>query len=126
MQSSRDSSDTLVRQGDTFSFTQPAKAEKYYVQALILDPTNSQAYLRLGDVYSTTGTYNAAAEAYQKALQVSENLLEAHYKLGILYERDLGDIQKVREHYQAYLQLGGTDQRVKIWLRNAERGAKPN
>ena len=119
-QSSRDRSDKLVREGERLSLTQPRQAEKRYLQAVALDPTNSRAYLRLGDVYRALSRYDNAAEAYQKALDASTKLLEAHYKLGILYESPLGDTQKAIEHYQTYLQLGGADQRVKIWLKNLE------
>ena len=118
MQSSRDLSDKLVREGDKLSFMQPHKAQNRYIQAITLDPNNSRAYLRLGDVYRALNKYNDAAEAYQKALEVSTKLLEAHYRLGIIYESQLADTPKAIEHYQAYLQLGGTDKRVKIWLKN--------
>ena len=121
-QSSHDRSDLLVQEGDTLYITRPEQAEKRYARAIALDPTNSRAYLRLGDVYRILTQYTAAVDAYQKALTVSANLPEAHYKLGILHESQLGNLQKAIEHYQAYLELGGSDPRVRIWLRNAERG----
>jgi predicted TPR repeat methyltransferase len=126
-ESSYDLADFLVHEGDVLGIGQVRRAEDRYAKAIELDPTNSTAYLRLGDVYQALNKYVDAAEAYQKALDVSAENREAHYKLGILYESRLQDTQKAIEHYQKYLQLGGSDQRVRIWLRNAERqtGEKP-
>ncbi len=121
VQSSRDRSDQLVQEGDVLYLTYPEQAEKLYVRARTLDPANSRTYLRLGDVYRILRRYTAAIDAYQKALEVSTNIPEAHYKLGILYESQPGETQKAIEHYRTYLQLGGSDPRVRIWLRNAER-----
>lgn len=120
-ESSRDLADFLIREGDVLGISQARRAEERYAQTVELDPTNSTAYLRLGDVYQALNKYVDAAEAYRKALDISAQNREAHYKLGILYESHLQDIQKAIEHYQKYLQLGGSDRRVRIWLRNAER-----
>lgn len=120
-QSSRDYSDNLIQEGDLLYLANPQKAEQRYAKAIAFDPANSVAYLRLGDVYRALSQYSSAAKAYQDALEISENLPEAHYKLGILYESHLEDLEKAIEHYQAYQQLGGSDSRVRIWLRNATR-----
>jgi tetratricopeptide (TPR) repeat protein len=120
-ESNRDLADFLIREGDVLGIGQLRRAEERYAQAVELDPTNSTAYLRLGDVYQALNKYVDAAKAYRKALDISQENHEAHYKLGILYESRLQDLQKAIEHYQKYLQLGGSDRRVKIWLRNAER-----
>jgi tetratricopeptide (TPR) repeat protein len=119
-ESSRDHSDTLVRDGDRFSLTQPQQAKQRYLQAVVLDPTNSRAYIRLGDMYRALQQYSTAAEAYEKAIEFSPRSPEAHYKLGILYESDLKEPQKAIEHYRTYVQLGGTDTRVRIWLKDIE------
>jgi tetratricopeptide (TPR) repeat protein len=120
-ESNRDLADSLIQEGDGLGIGQLRLAEERYAQAAELDPTNSSAYLRLGDVYQTLNKYIEAAKAYRKALDISQENREAYYKLGILYESHLQDLQKAIEYYQKYLQLGGSDRRVKIWLRNAER-----
>jgi hypothetical protein len=120
-QTSRDRSEALVREGDKMSLSRLNQAEERYAQALELDPTNTTAYLRLGDVYRALNKSTEAADMYHKALAVSADHLEAHYKLGILYESQLQDRQQAIEQYRAYVQLGGTDTRVKIWLRDLER-----
>jgi len=120
-QSSRDLSDSLVREGEILGANRARQVEEQYAKAVELDPTNSIAYLRLGDVYQSLNKYVDAAKAYRKAVDISQNSLEAHYRLGILYESRLHEIEQAIEHYRKYLQLGGSDKRVKIWLRNAER-----
>jgi len=120
-ESSRDLSEALVQEGNRLSLSQARQAEERYTKAIERDPTNSTAYLRLGDVERAQGKYPEAAEAYQKALAISAGLLEAHYQLGILYESRLSNLQQAKEHYQKYLQLGGADHRVQIWLRDIEQ-----
>jgi len=121
MQSSLDRSEAFVREGDKLSLSRLSQAEERYAQALELDPTNTTAYLRLGDVYRALNKPAEAADMYHKALAVSADHLEAHYQLGILYESQLQDLQQAIEQYRAYVQLGGADTRVKIWLRDVER-----
>jgi Flp pilus assembly protein TadD len=120
-QSSLDLSESLVQEGDVLFLNRAGQGAEQYAKAIDLDPTNSTAYLRLGDVYRSLDKYVDAAETYQKALATSADNLEAHYKLGILYESQLQDLQQAIAHYRAYLRLGGSDTRVRIWLRDAER-----
>ena len=122
---SHDASDALLSEGRLLAFVRPQRAEELYRQALVLDPENHHAYLLLGDVFRAQNKNKAAAAAYVKALELSENLSEAHYQLGILYESRLQDTAQAMKHYQAYLKVGGSDKRVRIWLRNLERREQP-
>jgi len=72
-------------------------------------------------VYRALERYVDAAEAYQQALTLNVGLLDVHYQLGLLYEEHLQDAEQAQEHYQLYVQAGGPDPRVSIWLRNITR-----
>jgi tetratricopeptide (TPR) repeat protein len=87
--SSRDASEKQLLEGKLLAFVRPERAEELYLQAIALDPQNSEAYLRLANVYRAQGKDTAAAGSYLKALELSENTLDAHYQLGILYENRL-------------------------------------
>lgn len=117
----RDRSDALLHQGDGAYAAQPQQAEQLYLQAITSDPGNSTAYLRSGDAARIQGKYAEAARAYQQALTLNPKLLEAHYQAGILYESHLQDLNAALGHFRAYLDGGGTDPRVNIWLRETER-----
>jgi tetratricopeptide (TPR) repeat protein len=117
----RDRSDALIQQGDLAFLRQVRQAGKFYAEALEIDPTNSTAFLRLGDVYRAQNKYVEAAQAYQQALALNAGLSEAYYHLGMLYELYLQDLPQAMEHYQAYRQSGGADPRVDIWIRNISR-----
>lgn len=118
-----DQAAALLQQGDALSANQVRNAEEAYTQALSLDTGNLLAFLRLGDVYRFFHRYSEAADMYQKVLQCSPNHQEAHYKLGRLYEHQLRKVQQAVEHYEHYLQSGGTDRRVEIWLRHLSKQA---
>ncbi|MBD3305923.1 tetratricopeptide repeat protein [candidate division KSB3 bacterium] len=119
--SARSQADALIDEGNILSLTSPQQAETRYRQAIALDPTHSQAYLRLGDVYRAQHQDTDAVDAYQHAILLAPDLVAAHYHLGSLYDRRVKDPQQAIMHYQRYLQLDGTDHRVRIWLRNIER-----
>lgn len=121
----RDHSEKMLQQADRLALTQPQQAEKSYLQAILLDPTNSRAYTRLGAAYQASRQYTMAVEAYRKALVQAADQTEAHYHLGILFESQLQEPQKAIEHYRSYLQLGGMDKRVQRWLRNLEGAETP-
>ncbi|PID58566.1 hypothetical protein CSB45_03210 [candidate division KSB3 bacterium] len=120
----RDDSDKLVAEGKLLAFVHPEKAEKAYIEALKHDPGNCEAYLRLADVLRTQGREETAARVYEQAVNISTNTddtLEAHYQLGILYESRLNDVAQAITHYRAYLDAGGDDTRVAVWLKTLER-----
>ncbi len=121
MTSTHDDSDQLVKQARLIALVQPEKAVSLYRQAIALSPDESRTYYRLGDAYRASGQYDDAVRAYQQALEKMNTFIDVHYQLGILYESRLHDFPKAIDHYQRCVQLGGTDPRVRLWLRNIRR-----
>ena len=118
--SCRDEADDLAQQAALAALLQPRRAEKLYQQAIAVDPDDAEAYARLGKVHQASGMYERAKDAYLMALQRDAAASGIHYALGILYDSHLRDPQKALEHYRAYLEHGGTDARVKLWMRELE------
>ena len=96
---------TLVKQakesGDP-AIAQPA--ELLLKESLAIDPKLGQAYLQLGNLYSGRNDYAQAISAYQKAIEVSPELSEPHYRLGVAYQR-IGDQPKAQQEFQAHQQV---------------------
>ena len=70
------------------------KGLDYFRQAIKLDPGFAEAYVGVADSYATLGLYSvlppkvaftAAKEAGKRALQMDDNLAEAHATLGFIY-----------------------------------------
>jgi tetratricopeptide (TPR) repeat protein len=72
--------------------------------AVRIDSNFAEAYLALGNVYSSRGNSKDAIYAYQKALTINPRASEVHYRLGIVYKR-LGEQRKAQEHFQVYEQI---------------------
>jgi tetratricopeptide (TPR) repeat protein len=117
----RDRAERLVHQGDGALLRQPRQAEEWYRQAAALDPSYAVAFARVGDACRVQGKYQEAVEAYQQALALKPDLATAHYHLGILAEDQFQDGDQAIEHYQHYVQAGGPDARVGVWLRHLRR-----
>ena len=71
------------------------QAEKYYRQALAIDPDDPNANNFLGMLYHQTGNISAAMPLVERAIQAKPDFPNAHNNMGI--------ILKVTGHYQAAL-----------------------
>lgn len=62
-------------------------------------------YLRQGEEYETAGQYRLAEDEYLRALELDPDSADAHYRLGGIYDRFLGDRERAVSHYESYLKL---------------------
>lgn len=116
-----DRAEALVQQGDAAFGRQIRQAEELYRQATTSDPSYAAAYARLGDAYRAQSKYVEAAEAYQQALALNAGLVDVYAQLGALYEDHLQDAEQALGQYRLYVQTGGADPRVNIWIRDITR-----
>jgi tetratricopeptide (TPR) repeat protein len=73
-------------------------------RAVTLDPKCGDAYLQLGILEATRRDFNQAIDFYSKAVAVSPQLIEAHYRLGVAYDR-IGEKEKARQEFQLHEQM---------------------
>lgn len=59
----------------------------------------------LGIVYAQAQRYDEAIEAYQNSLELEASNADAHYNLGLLYERVKSQSDRAAWHYRRYLEL---------------------
>jgi len=62
-------------------------------------------YYNLGVVYTQAQRYDEAVEAYEQSLEFNPKNADAHYNLGLLYERVKAQSDKAAWHYRKYLEL---------------------
>lgn len=82
----------------------PARVRELLEKAIRLDPGLGAAYLQLGILYSDRNDDARAIAAYRKAIEVSSQMDEPHYRLGQAYERS-GQKAKARQELEAYEQM---------------------
>ncbi|HUN86426.1 MAG TPA: tetratricopeptide repeat protein [Terracidiphilus sp.] len=70
-------------------------------RAVTLDPTCSDALLQLGNLASLRGDYKTAIGLYTQAIQANPQLNEAHYRLGVAYDR-VGDRARAKQEFQLH------------------------
>jgi tetratricopeptide (TPR) repeat protein len=70
-------------------------------------PQIAMLYNNSGLASYCAGQLSSAQHAYERALKLNPDYVEAHYNLGLLYE-DLQDFDQTRAHYQIAVQ-GGLD-----------------
>jgi tetratricopeptide (TPR) repeat protein len=81
-----------------------AQVESLLEKAVHLDPKFGVAYLQLGILYSDRGDFPKTISAYQRAIEVSPRLEEAHYRLSQTYRRT-GEGLKAQQELQLYEQI---------------------
>lgn len=89
-------------------------------EVLAHDPDDAVAWNQLGILERRAGEFDAAAEAYGRALALSPDYGLAHRNLGVLLDLYLGQPDKALVHYERYLELDGPDPEVERWVTELE------
>jgi tetratricopeptide (TPR) repeat protein len=84
------------------------QAETLLEKATAIDPKFGEAYLQLGILHSGRSKFEVAIRDYRKAIEVSPQLSEPHYRLGLAYRR-VGEEAKAEQEFRLYEQLEKTE-----------------
>jgi tetratricopeptide (TPR) repeat protein len=77
------------------------RVEELLIKAVTLDPQCGEAYLQLGVLESTRQDYAKAIGYYTKAIQANPQMSNAHYRLGVAYDR-VGDKESAKKEFQLH------------------------
>jgi len=80
------------------------KVESLLNRAVALDPKCSDAYLQLGNLNASRHDNSAAIADYSEAIDANPGLAEAHYRLGLAYDR-AGDHEKAKHEFALHEEL---------------------
>ncbi len=64
-----------------------ATVERLLLRSAALDDTNPETHLQLGILYNDQHAYDKAQQQYVRALELDQNLADAHFRLGRAYLR---------------------------------------
>ena len=81
-----------------------AQVEPLLQKAVLLDPKLGVGYLQLGILYAERKDFDKAISAYQKAIEISTQMEEAHYRLAQIYKRT-GENLKAQQELEIFDQL---------------------
>lgn len=70
-------------------------------RAVTLDPKCAEGFLELGNLSAGQKQWARAIELYLKGIEADPDLSEAHYRLGVAYER-AGDQDKAKEQFELH------------------------
>jgi tetratricopeptide (TPR) repeat protein len=87
--------------GQSTDATALRKVETMLTKAVTFDPQCGVAYLQLGVLKASQRDYPKAIEFYSKAIATNPELSEAHYRLGVAYDR-VGDRAKAKQEFQLH------------------------
>lgn len=80
------------------------RVESLLEKAVRLDPKLGVGYLQMGILYAERQDSPMAISAFQKSIEVSPGLEEAHYRLAQVYKRS-GETRKAQEELKLYQQI---------------------
>ncbi|MGD0788462.1 MAG: carboxypeptidase regulatory-like domain-containing protein [Terracidiphilus sp.] len=78
-----------------------AQAEDLLTKAVAIDPKCAEAYLQLGILSFSRRNFDNAIGFYAKAVEANPELDEAHYRLGVAYDR-IGLPEKAKVEFQLH------------------------
>jgi Flp pilus assembly protein TadD len=81
-----------------------AQAEKEYLRAIEIDPADSDAYRRLGQVYLRNGPSIKALKAFQRAVEIAPKDFKTYQDLGTFY-RSQGDEKQAALLFEKCVEL---------------------
>jgi tetratricopeptide (TPR) repeat protein len=78
----------LYELGDIcMSTDHPLQAEKYFLEAVRLEPRMEEAHYALEKIYTESGRYDKSLAQLRAALQANPNEPTAHYRLALVYRK---------------------------------------
>jgi len=89
------------------------EAERHYLRAAKLKPSEERAYLGLGNVYAAEERVGEAIAAFQKAVEIKPKFADAHFDLGVIYVA----IRKKDDALDQYTALQSLDKKLAVRLR---------
>lgn len=93
--------DLWRQQGSGLDVETRQKIESLFTKAVSLDPKCSDGFLQLGNLKASEKNYPAAVELYQKAIVADPQSSEAHYRLGLAYDR-MGEREKAQQEFATH------------------------
>jgi superkiller protein 3 len=78
-------------------------ASKRFQEVITLEPTNVEAYQRLGAALTQNGKYDQAVTALQRAVQLKSDDALTYYNLGVALQRDKQYPEAIAQYQQAIL-----------------------
>jgi tetratricopeptide (TPR) repeat protein len=102
-------------------------AQRSFLAALSLDPTNAICRYNLGCVLEETGKIDEAIDNLRRAVAAMPAHADAHFNLALAYEKK-GDAPRAREHWTLYLKYdphGTWADKARARIRQLSRGHKP-
>lgn len=100
------------------------EAITHYLEAIALEPKNTNLHYNLAVEYLKTRQYKKAAQVFRQVIQLNPKDKNAYYNLGVLYDSYLGDKTQAVVFYNQYIRLAdkAEDVRaVKEWIRQIEK-----
>ena len=88
------------------------KAIEHFQRVTELQPSDTEAYVNLGVLLVREKQFNKAEDVYQKSLELEPDSVEGQFNMGAFYEFHKENLEQAKMHYQKYLALGGTDNRI--------------
>ena len=84
-------------------------ADSLYNKILVADPANAEAKARLGDIYANRGEFQTAIDYYNQALEIEGENCNLWFNLGIMYFRELKDMDNAISAFTRSVDLCSDD-----------------
>lgn len=91
----------LKRQQQSTDKQTVQEAERLLTKAVTIDNKCGDGFLQLGNLSASERNFEKAIDFYRKAIEADPQLGEAHYRLGVAYDR-IGEPAKAKEEFRLH------------------------
>jgi len=107
----RESDSLLLSIAEQYFKLDQISASKQYLFQVISDSKDDNLLIKaqtlLGKIYIKEEKYDEAKDLFLKVLDKDSNSTDAHYSLGLIYEKN-GDVTKARAQWRKVLKIDNT------------------
>jgi len=105
---------SLKKAEELFRKKQYISAEKWYLEAIKVDPRNDKIYSRLGIIYINQKNYSDAREALEEAIKINPGVASRHFNLSFVYNEE-GEKREALNSAKKALRYDPNNKKYRHW-----------
>jgi tetratricopeptide (TPR) repeat protein len=110
-----DTNINLKKAEELFRKRQYISAEKWYLEAIKVDPRNDKIYSRLGMIYIDQKNYSDARDALEEAIKIDPSVASRYFNLSFVYNSE-GDKKMALMNAKKAVRYNSLNRKYRRWL----------
>lgn len=111
----------MAKAEELFHKRQYISAEKWYLEAVKLDPKNPRIYARLGTIYLEQKNFSDAKDAFEESVRLDDTVASRFFNLSYICN-SIGDIKTAQSHAKKAARMEPQNSKYQRWTDELKKG----